>query len=87
MISAATDARMPVKGPATAKSKIASLFFGVSLKVVTVLVVPVTNDGTRVGTEIFICGEKQRGARSFSTSSVNKLFSISLIRSSPSAQR
>src|SRR6056300_976768 len=45
---------IPARGPATAKSNIASFVFGGSLKVVTELVVPVISEGTKVGNVVFI---------------------------------
>jgi hypothetical protein len=45
---------IPAKGPATAKSNMASFVFGGCLKLVTELVVPVSSEGTKVGNVVFI---------------------------------
>lgn len=50
---ASIENAIPAKGPATAKSNIASLVLGGCLKVVTALVVPVISDGTNVGNVVF----------------------------------
>ena len=51
---ASNEATIPASGPATAKSNMAAIFFGGELNVVTLLVIPVTIDGTNVGTLVLI---------------------------------
>lgn len=63
IVRATRDAKTPSNGPETAKSNIWSLFFGRLLKVVTELVIPVTNEGTRVGADTFIFGVQGRKVR------------------------
>lgn len=52
------EASIPANGPDAAKSNIAALFLTGSLKVVTVLVIPVMMDGTKTGTLVLICNKK-----------------------------
>jgi len=55
MAMARRDAAMLTNGPARAMSHMAVLLGGGVLKVVTVLVIPVMREGTKVGTDNLTC--------------------------------
>ena len=59
-MSASEETIIPANGPDNAKSNMAALFLGGYLKVVTVLVIPVMIDGTKVGTLVLICMRKEK---------------------------
>lgn len=52
---AAIDAIIPGSRPEIAKSNITALYLGADCKDVTLLVMPVRNNGTKVGAVVLIC--------------------------------